>query len=275
MNKYQKGLVPILVIGLVVLVLLGVGGTGYYLFSKGQLHPLNQSQNNTDSQIRMSYNIEYRQDDNELVYALLPKIEGYDKEKQDAVNFNMWVFEIPINNYVRSPWNTRLYVNCFPSALNKNLVSVYCFYNGLVGNSLIGYLWAVTLNYNMNNLKEISLSDIFNKDSNYLNKLQEEAKEKLNSIISNDNNHYRNSVPGGLVDGIIGGREQWLESVVNNLGSFTLTPNGLVLYFDGCPPQSLSMVKNLDGIQQITIPWSELKGFANNEVIGDLLGVKI
>ena len=239
-----------------IIILLCAGGI-YYLWN---------SVKTSQEPIKMGYYLYTREaTDSESVYAYayLPRISGFKQKAivkgaeglgpvtvDDIINFDLEKFEMPINNYVRyrNVLND-VYGNCFPSTLNKKFISLYCVFNGRWNKQTddswqIHYRWFETYNKQIGKNYQLaesslSLSSLFKENSDYLDKLKTLAKGNMDVNIGDINN-------------------------------FNVSSGGLVLFFDQNFDSYFENYNDLDALDQIVIPWTEIKDITNDKLLKEL-----
>lgn len=117
---------------------------------------------------------------------------------------------------------------------NDNLVAVSFSDESFTGGAHPNHS-TQTLNFDLKNKKKILLTDIFNPNTKYLQKLSQVSKEELGENLQ-------------FEDGI--------KPVIKNFSNFLLTKKGLLIYFN-----EYQVAPYVSGMQEIIISFDELKDF--------------
>lgn len=144
-------------------------------------------------------------------------------------------------------------INTFTVYSNDKLVSVNFNYYSYTGGAH-GLTTTLVLNYKTSDGKRIYLSDVFKKDSQYLDKISSYCAESLKESLSKD---------GGMVD------ENWLKEGTapkqENYNSVGFSEHGLVVTF-----AQYQVAPYAVGEQIVMIPYGELKDLIDeNGVLAD------
>lgn len=121
-----------------------------------------------------------------------------------------------ISEFPEEKEKLQFYVSWTPVQVNKNFVSILLRLGGYTGGAH-GYQNIASFNYDIIGEKEITLSDLFSSDPNYLKTVSEFARKDL----------HRQFKGGANEEMLLAGT----ESKIENFSVFTFLPDAITFYF--------------------------------------------
>ena len=256
----------IIIIILAVLIIVGFSIYNYYLQSENGKHengtveeekedikkdPKEETGAINEQGEHYIIDVKYPITENEEINAVVDNLmqERADKVKLEAEEF----FSGPNLPEALFSWKYSLYADYSVFHYSSNIVSFKFDMSEFKGgahpsNSI------VTKTFDREEGKEISLSDIFRKDSDYLNALSEISFQQLIQKFLADEN---------LKDGF---DESWVENGTspseNNFKNFVLAEDSIIFYFE-----QYQVIAYAAGEQNVEIKYSQLTDILNPSII--------
>jgi hypothetical protein len=169
-----------------------------------------------------------------LVGADLPSVEAFNRAVEGFVAFAIDDFQIGVNQAAAGPGST-LWITHTVTAAIDDLVSVLFYVDGYVMGAAHPFHYAQTLNYDLAEVRALSLADLFEPGSAYLQELSEYSLNDLRR------------------QGVL----EWVDGALpetENFQRWNITPGGLLISFD-----EYSVAPYAAGPQAVLIPYPMLE----------------
>jgi hypothetical protein len=121
----------------------------------------------------------------------------------------------------------------------QNIISIRLSIQGFIAGMAHPYHYHHTLNYNLNTDELMDLSDLFDPESDYLNRIAHYCYEDLSKHLSNKDMIAAGTAPNP-----------------SNYRHWNIKPNGLLITFD-----EYQVAPYANGAQMVLVPYSILESF--------------
>lgn len=234
--------------------------TGFFIY-QNSIKKTNSNQNETAEKISQNVKQLKEQSENYKIEINYPEFSPLNSQTQNINKSIIILVDEPLKNFKDS-----LNRNSFPPDL-KNTKSEFSIKYEIpkMDDKIISiqftsseYLTGqahplstfMVFNYSLKQNTRLKISDLFKKDSNYLQTLSEITFQKLHDHFAEDNNDFDDFIKSGT------------ESKKENFEKFILKKDSLQILFD--PYQVAPYVA---GPQVVDIPFSEIAGLLNQDLL--------
>jgi hypothetical protein len=169
-----------------------------------------------------------------MVGADLPQVDGFNRAVEGFVTFAIDDFQIGVNQAAAGPGSS-LWITHTVTAAMDDLVSVLFYVDGYVMGAAHPFHYAQTLNYDLAEVRALSLADLFEPGAPYLEALSEYSLNDLRQ------------------QGVL----EWADGALpeaENYQRWNITPEGLLISFD-----EYSVAPYAAGPQAVLIPYPMLE----------------
>ena len=192
----------------------------------------------------------------EATYPELSYPEGINEIIKGIIDVEIEVFKEQVeSDYVEDLEDfenilSGLYISYFVHNLDSDLISIRFKNDIYFQGAAHGYTFTAVLNYDVNNLEELMLEDLFKEDAEYLKKISEFTYKKINENLYEDE---------FVVD-------EWLAEgtspVKENFMNFNIEESALVFTFD-----PYHVAPYAAGPQEVRMPFEELDGMLKDKYL--------
>ncbi len=164
----------------------------------------------------------------------LPPVDGFNRAVEGFVAFAIDDFQIGVNQAAMGPGSS-LWITHTVTAATDDLVSVLFYVDGYVMGAAHPFHYAHTLNYDLGEARVLSLADLFESGTVYLDRLSQYSLDDLRR------------------QGVL----EWEDGALpaeENFQRWNITPEGLLISFD-----EYSIAPYAAGPQAVLVPYSVLE----------------